>query len=159
MATTYTYPHCSINVKDNSVPLPQTTVTDQPLHMALSFLLCQKGPVNTPVVGSSTDLQNIFGAGTFDNTQPYFNHQSVFAKTAMQGGKMCVVRMIPEDAATASLVLECTLTQGPITQYVRNSDGSVQTDSNGNPSSNRCIWKSCYHYWLYSNMVYTSIRT
>ncbi|MBO7716608.1 MAG: hypothetical protein J6S85_23785 [Methanobrevibacter sp.] len=133
MANQYTYPHCSINVQDNSVPVPTTTVTDQPLHMALTFLLCQKGPVNTPTVGSSTDLQNIFGSGTFDNTQPYFNHQSVFAKTAMSGGKVCVVRLAPEDAATASLVLECTLTEGPITQYVRNSDGSIQTDTNGNP--------------------------
>ena len=132
MATNYSYPHCSINVKDDSIN-NSVVVTEDPLHMALAVIFCEKGPSYEPVIGDSVTLQNVFGSGTFNNSSTYFNHASMVPKIAMGYGKVCVVRVVPEDAATASLVLECTITEGPITQYERNSDGSVQVDSNGNP--------------------------
>ena len=133
MTTNYTYPHCTINVKDDSIVTSTNTYTPEPLHIALCVIFAEQGPAFEPVIADGTTLQDTFGTGTFNTTSPYFNHASVVAKTAMQYGLTCIVRLVPEDAATSSLVLECTLTQGPITQYQRNADGSLVINSQGNP--------------------------
>ena len=132
MATQYSYPHCSINVKDESI-VQTAVVTQDPLHMALAVVFCEKGPAYTPVIGDSITLQNTFGRGTFNNKSKYYNHASMVPQIAMGYGQVCIVRMVPEDAEISSLVLECTLTQGPITQYERNADGSLKTNANGDP--------------------------
>lgn len=130
--TTYTFPHINIDVKKEDTS-NTVAVTDKPLHMPVVFLFAEKGPEAYPTVGDSTTITNLFGSNTFNNASNYYNHQSMVAQMALGYGKIGVIRMVPNDAAYASLLLECTLTKTSMPQYQRAGDGSLLLGADGNP--------------------------
>lgn len=127
----WNYPHVDIDVRTVKAA---TTVSTQPspLHSMVTFLFTEKGPELKPVGGDGGTLPLIFGSGTFDNTKPYYNHQTMLAMRAMNANRVFVIRVVDDAAKAASLVLELTLTKGPITQYQRDANGAYILDPTTN---------------------------
>ena len=125
-----TYPSVNINIQDIGGG-SSVTVQDTPLHMPFFFLLAEKGPVGIPYYGSYADQVNTFGANTFLESAPFFQHASVFAKTAAQYQPIFVIRLADNTVAPAGLVLELIVTTTTVTQYQLDSLGAPILDSAG----------------------------
>ena len=129
---------------------------DIPQHLPLVYLFAAKGPVGRTYVDfDSVSLTQIFGDDTFDVNKKYYTHTTPFLQAAAGAGNNVVVhRLIAPDAsdvANVALYLDYLPTQVPM--YVKNTDGSVALDVDGNPivaldSSNNPItttgYKVCY---------------
>jgi len=109
MAKFKSFPHYEINVKDES-GANVLAVEELSLHRPLYFGLAEKGPINVPVYGSYSELASIFGEGTFDEYSKYFKHQTVFVKENVKYQKVFFVRVAPDTAAEAGLVIEAEVT-------------------------------------------------
>ena len=129
---------------------------DIPQHLPLMYLFAAKGPVGRTYVDfDSVSLTQIFGDDTFDVNKKYYTHTTPFLQAAAAAGNNVVVhRLIAPDAsdvANVALYLDYLPTQVPM--YVKNTDGSIALDVDGNPvvaldSSNNPItttgYKVCY---------------
>lgn len=107
-----------------------------PQHLPLFYLFAAKGPVGRTYVDfDSVSLTQLFGDDTFDVNKKYYTHVNPFLQAAASAGNNVVVhRLIAPDAkdvANVALYLDYLPTQVPI--YVKNDDGSVKLDSDGNP--------------------------
>lgn len=117
----------------STVQVPRDEVAI-PQHLPKFFLFAQKGPSTEELV-SGADLINTYGADTFDVRSKFFNHQTLFATEANANANACMIkRVIPDDAGPESNItvwLDVLTTN--VDTYERNSDGSIQTDVNGDP--------------------------
>lgn len=103
-----------------------------PQHLPKFYVFARKGlPVPELVSGSERD--QIFGSETWDLTQKYANHATVFANLVNAEGNACMIqRIIPEDANDeANLLLSLDVLPTKIDQYERNPDGSLKYDQLG----------------------------
>ena len=125
-----TFPHLNIGVYEN-VPTTAVTTEAKPLHIPVCFLFTEKGDEFTPIGGDGGTLTYLLGSSTFDNTSAYYNHASVFCETAMSSNKVYVIRVVPDDAEAANLVLQATFTQTSLTQYQKDASGALILDANG----------------------------
>lgn len=124
-----------------------------PMHLPLIYLQTPTGPVDDVVLCMPGDLERIYGSGATDYRQPYLNHATVLAKNILAQGNSIYVKRIVRPTitntvvngvstpvqsnipSTASLVLMCTVdTTTPIYEYVRDINGVVVNDVNGNPT-------------------------
>jgi len=128
-----TFPNASINLQDKSViPVPDPTVL--PLHLPLFVTFAETGPIGVPILGGTTALTNLFGSGFLNQRSPYFTHQSVFIEHALPFQQVYMVRVADPAATAASLVVMCTVTPGPITQYNRTPSGAyILNPTTGQP--------------------------
>ena len=115
----------------------QLPVSDvRPTHLPSFYIMGQKGP--TTGIYAASDLVKLYGASTFDQNKPYFNHQTRFLALAAGLGNLCkVTRIVPSDAGMkANSVVYIDIIATDIPNYDRNADGSIVKDSGGNPVVN-----------------------
>lgn len=117
----------------STLPVPRDEVAI-PQHLPKFFLFAQKGPSTEELV-SGVDLINTYGADTFDIRKQFFNHQTLFAVEANANANACMIkRVIPEDAGpVANITIWLDVLTTMVDTYLRNSDGSIKTDTNGDP--------------------------
>lgn len=104
-----------------------------PTHLPLHFLYTQWGPTDGTLVSSSS-LAATFG-DTFNQRQPWFNHNSLFAQEELkQGNQVMIKRLLPADVGPkARVLLSLDIVAEPaLPQYQRNADGTYKLDQNGN---------------------------
>lgn len=129
------YPHYNINIEDRSV---YTTVETEfmPMHRPLYAIKAQKGPIGVPIwCKDYTTAVSIFGEETFNylNTD-YFSPAAFFLISTLGNNGAFITRLADATAATASLVLECTVNENVIvTQYTKDEFGGRVLDENGDP--------------------------
>ena len=135
MAKLLPYPHYVINVDDQSRYDDAVAEEYLGLHVPLFFGKYAKGPANVPVWCEDTNsLYRIFGKEWTNNATDYFTEETFFveANFSRQAGFVC--RLVPEDAKTASILLEAHVTTGTDVQmYERNQYGVIVKDDNGDP--------------------------
>lgn len=122
--------------QDLSTRTPVSSPLAVPQHLPKIYLFAEKGPLGPTYVDfDNVSLTQLYGDVTFDTNSKYFTHQTVFAQRVAASANNCVIhRLSPEDAkdrANVAIYLDVLQTQVPV--YVKNSDGSLDLDANGNP--------------------------
>lgn len=104
-----------------------------PQHLPKFFLFTEKGTTKPSLVGGAKMLQS-YGVRSFDKLQPYFNHATLFATNIVsQANTLMVQRVIPDDAnPEANFTLYMDILADKVPNYLRNSDGAIATDADGN---------------------------
>lgn len=107
-----------------------------PQHLPKIFIFAEKGQVGPQYVDfDSVSLTQLYGDDTFDVNKKYYTHQTPFLQTIASAGNNCVVHRLvapdAKDAANLALYLDVLPTQVPL--YVKNSDGSLDLNSEGQP--------------------------
>lgn len=98
-------------------------VDPMPSHLPLVFVLAEKGQ-EEPLLADYARLVNEFGAATFNESGPYFTHQTRLLNImASNGNAVMIQRVKPQNAATARvrLSVESRVIQsagGPKTQLI-----------------------------------------
>lgn len=108
-------------------------VLETPQHCPKFFLMTQKGPMEPMLVDGSL-MTELYGAYSFDPRSPYFNHQTLFANLVVgEGNNVVIQRCVPADAnPPANATLYIDVVKDNIPNYLRNSDGSIVEDQDGN---------------------------
>lgn len=124
-----------LGVQDDStkplVPVPEVL----PTHLPKIYTYAQTGP-STPQLVVGDSMTQMYGADSFDYRKPYATHATALINTVnKKGNSMMLQRVVPADApppANGRLWLDVL---GPIQvpNYQRNIDGSIKTDTSGNP--------------------------
>lgn len=130
----YTHPHFVVRTKDESGST-RTRIVNYPLHRPIFFGFAERGLPNVPFWGDYTKLEKQFGASTFDALSKYYGSNQLFAvKGALPNQAVFFTRLIPDDAKTSTVVIECHLTENvQVTQYKRDALGGIVYDSSLNP--------------------------
>ena len=115
------------------VPVPPLEI---PQHLPKLYLFAEKGPIGPTYVDfDQVSLTQLFGDDTFDVNKKYYTHQSPFVQAIASAGNNCVIHRLcapdAKDKANIALYLDVLPTQVPL--YVKNSDGSLDLDTNGAP--------------------------
>ena len=127
MARFKDHPHPIINVKDES-QVDVLITEDLPLHRPLFLSFAEKGKPNEIQYGTYSELIKKVGEGTFDEFSPYFKHPNLFMRLAAQNQPIFFSRLVPDDAETASEVIEAHVWNADIPQWVRDVNGRFITD-------------------------------
>lgn len=105
-----------------------------PTHLPKTYIYAQKGPTIPQLVegGSRT---SIYGVDSFDVRKKWANHATVLSNLVnAEGNAQMTERIIPADAGPESNVLiSLDVLPTTVPDYVRNSDGSIQLDVDGDP--------------------------
>jgi len=125
-----------LGTRDLSTRVVPANPLSIPQHLPKFYIFAEKGPLGPNYVDfGSSSITYLYGDNTFDWTQKYFTHQTVFLNRAAANGNNCVVhRLVANDAkdtANFTLYLDVLPTHVPL--YVKNSDGSLKLDANGDP--------------------------
>lgn len=125
-----TFPRMIWNVKDESIrEVP--VINNDPLHFPVFAGFAQRG--KGIMFGDYSDLSGRFGTKTFQANTDYFKHPNLFASLGLQTQRLFFCRLIPDDAATASAVLECKIKKDvEIPQYEVDAMGKRIEDEEGN---------------------------
>jgi hypothetical protein len=122
------HPTVNINVIDRS----RTTFTRSnvlPFHTPLFPIQAAKGPDGLKWIDNYNYAVSLYGADTFDPNSKWYTRESLYMQTALQSGNACyAIRLIDNNAAPASLVLEAQLQHLNVPQYQRDSDGNFILD-------------------------------
>ena len=105
-----------------------------PTHLPKFIIHAEKGPLTNQLVNGDLRTE-LYGVNTFDDRKPYFNHQTLGSNIAMaNGNNQYILRVIPDDAGPrANFLLSLDVLPTKITQYQRNTDGSIKLDVTGTP--------------------------
>jgi len=123
-----------LGAKDMSMkPQPPKAVII-PTHLPLTFGYAAAGPTTKELVDGPR-LMGLYGSETFDRGLPYFNHATRMAELmSAAGNAMMFVRILPNDNDTiANFTMYLDILKDNINVLVRNDDGSVYYDVNGDP--------------------------
>ncbi len=123
MSRPKTFPGVNLNVQDIIPPAVAPAILDT-LHAPWFGVFAEKGDPLEPFWGTGTEHATRFGALTFDKTGPFYNHQTLYAETAMALQPVWTSRLVPEDAEIGGFVLEMHWRFDSITQYQKNPDGT-----------------------------------
>lgn len=122
-------------IQDVSFKTLAPQALEQPVLMPKYYTYAQKGKNDKayPVVGDSR--ASIFGAASFDPLQPYANHATIWSNAASAAGTTQMQkRVVPVDAPPpAALRLYLDLLPTQVQDFLRNPDGTYQTDQAGAP--------------------------
>lgn len=133
MISSSSYPHVQYAVVDGSI---YDIVEQQilPLFRPIFFMVTQEGKPGVPVFKNTVDaFKRVFGAETFNElNKTYFGNESAFIKGIMQDCGAFIVRMVPEDANTATMALFVTTELKEIPQWERDVSGAIIMEG-GNP--------------------------
>lgn len=105
-----------------------------PTHLPKTYIYAQKGPIIPQLVVGDSRIQ-IYGIDTFDVRKKYANHATVLCNLVnAEGNAQMIERILPVDAGPeANVLLSLDVLPTMIPDYVRNTDGSISTDVNGDP--------------------------
>lgn len=129
MAKVYTYPHWETYVIDRSIyqALQRETL---PLFLPIFFMRAAQGPSGVPVwTPDYNSAVASFGEGTFTEGTPYFSREALYLKGLFSRQGAFIVRMTPNDASYASLVLELRVKKVQVKQYQRDAKGQYVLDA------------------------------
>jgi len=103
-----------------------------PQHCAKIYIYAQKGPSKPQLVVGDSRI-DLFGADTFDMRKKFANHATLLSNLInAEGNAAMVERIRPIDAGPESnFLLSLDVLPTSVIQYVRNVDGSFQTDVAG----------------------------
>lgn len=120
-------------IKGDAVQIP-TQSRPTPQHLPKIFTFAQKGDTEEKLL-VGVERENIYGSATFVAGSPYFTHATLFANALNAEANACIYkRLIPEDAGPRSnLTLWLDVLKSTVDLYERNRDGSIKTDSFGDP--------------------------
>lgn len=125
-----------LGTKDSSTRVLPSSSLDLPQHLPKIYLFAEKGPMGSHYLDlNQASLTKVYGDATFDVNKKYYTHQTLFAQAVASAGNSLVVHRLAapdaKDVANLALYLDVLPTQVPL--YVKNSDGSLALDTNGNP--------------------------
>lgn len=125
-----------LGTKDSSTRVVPQSSLEFPQHLPKLYIFAEKGPVGPSYLDlGSASLTQVYGDETFNVNKKYYTHQTPFLQAIASAGNNCMVhRLVAPDAkdvANVALYLDVLPTQVPL--YVKQSDGSVELDSNGAP--------------------------
>lgn len=126
--------------KDESQQALVAELEQTPIHLALLYLLAQRGPEYPVLCGPNGDLGRIFGSDTLNVRSKFFTHQTEMAKTiTAEANAVLIKRLFPTDSATAGLTLVATIkrklpsltTEGITNRRARDAFGAFLSRANG----------------------------
>lgn len=134
--TSSAYPHFKFTgVHDLSTRLPAPAPLVSPQHFPLWFIRAPKGDdVDLLNIPTYNDAVRLLGEDAFDERKPYFNHQTLGLRLALQNGNACYVKRItttgptnsPTPLKKATAVVMATVDSNtPIYKYQRDENGRV----------------------------------
>jgi hypothetical protein len=126
----------ALDTRDLSTRVPPSSPLEISQHLLKRYLFAEKGPIGPSYVDfDKVSLIQQYGDATFDINKKYYTHQTVFVQALASVGNNCVVhRLVTSNAKdVANLALYLDLLPIKVPLYVRNSDGLLDLDSNGNP--------------------------
>lgn len=105
-----------------------------PQHLAKFYIYAKKGPT-TPQLVSGAARTQMYGEDSFDLRKKWANHSTLFANLInAEGNAQMIERVVPDDAGPeANMLLSMDVLPTQLPLYLRNSDGSIQLDTNGLP--------------------------
>lgn len=113
-------------IKDESGRAPVVEPELIPSHLAHTFIFAERGLL-TPQLVVGDSLTTMYGAKSFDYRSKFANHQTVLVNTINgEANSQMVQRVVPADAATATLVLWLDVVADDVAQFERNLDGSFK---------------------------------
>ena len=105
-----------------------------PIHLPLSFLLTEWGPVDDAIMVGGSGFSSIFGSKSFDPTSPYFTHQAELIQRVLAKGNVAFIRrLVPADASSARFRLSLDVVEDDVPVYKRKANGTYELDGSGNP--------------------------
>lgn len=118
-----------LGAKDNSRGATVEQSDLVPQHCPLVFTWGQRGSLDR-VLGGASDHISQYGAETFNSAGKFYNHQTAFAELFnISANRKLMQRLVPDDIGPkANVRIYLDILQTPITNYLRNSDGSIATD-------------------------------
>lgn len=124
-------------IKADIPPVLSNQGLKQPQHIPKVYIFAEKGKTGDQFIDlANTDLVQLYGEKTFDVTDKYYSHSTPFAELFAKNANNFVVHKVPgqnaKDVANLALYLDILETNVPI--YVKNSDGSLKLDNNGQPT-------------------------
>ena len=122
-------PHVvDLYTKDSSIVQAAREAEAIPQHCPKVFFFAERG-TEGEWLGGGAEREKQYGAVTFDERSPYFNHATQLANVVNTQGNVCMYkRVVPDNAgprANYTLWLDVLETQVDI--YERNVDGSFKT--------------------------------
>lgn len=118
---------------DQSVPEKVLTQAGVPIHLPLMFTFSPKGDPNDAYVVSGDNLKAMYGDEVISLKSPYTTFNTPYLELFnRKANEIMVQRLVPDDAATASLRLYAEVLETKVPDYERNADGSVLYE-NGSP--------------------------
>lgn len=123
--------------RDLSIRTIPTEPLQIPQHLPKFYLFSNQGPLGDTYVDlDEVSISKLYGQEAFDVNSKYFKHQTPFIQTAVASGNNCVIHRLnaanSEGLARVALYLDYCVDM--VTQYVRNPDGTLLLDVNGNPT-------------------------
>lgn len=105
-----------------------------PTHLPKTYIYAQKGPATPQLVEGSSRV-SIYGVDSFDVRKKWANHATVLSNLVnAEGNAQMIERIIPADAGPeANVLLSLDVLPVDVPDYVRNTDGSIQVDVDGDP--------------------------
>ena len=123
-------------IKDESVVQLLAEPEQIPQHFPFIYIQASQGTLEPTVLGGG-DLTRIYGDDIVDVRKPFFNHAVDMAATIIsQGNSIITQRLVSGAYATSSMTLVATAdaTAAVIQDYVRDGNGNVVLDVNGDPT-------------------------
>lgn len=124
-----------LGVQDDSTrplaPVPEVL----PTHLPKVYTYAQTGPSDPQLVVGDAMTQ-MYGVDSFDYRKPWATHATALINTVnAKGNSMMMQRVVPADAPPPSNGRLWLDVLGPIQvpNWQRNIDGSIKTDTNGDP--------------------------
>lgn len=123
-----------LGISDISGQQIATQSRPAPQHLPKFFTFAEKGTTKEMLL-VGVERENIYGSKTFEHGSAYFTHATLFANAVNAEGNACIYkRIVPEDAGPrANLTLWLDVLKATVDLYERNIDGSIKTDSLGDP--------------------------
>lgn len=122
---------------DRSTRVVPAGSTSKPQHLPVIYLFAEKGPLGRNYVDlGKTDLASLYGDDSFNVNKKYFTHQTPFAMALAAAGNNFVVHRVIDQAAkdVANIAMYLDVLPAQVPLYVKNSDGSVLLNSQGEPT-------------------------
>lgn len=106
----------------------------RPTHLPKVYIYAEKGDTNPHLVVGDSRTQ-IYGENTFDMRKPWANHATLFSNLInAEGNAQMMERVRPADAGPeANILLSLDVLPTQVTDYERNTDGSIKLDANDDP--------------------------
>lgn len=123
-------------INDKSFRMLPTAVTNIPQHLPKFYVRASKGPVGDNYVDFNvTNLNNLYGAESFEEGSKFFTHQVPFITGAAgHGNNMVIHRVIGPDAEdVANVTIYVDVAKADVVVYEKNEDGSLVYDAEGLP--------------------------
>ena len=119
-------------IDDQSVPPLVPSPVQTAIHIPMIFGYASKGPTNDAFLVSGDSLFSLYGKDVIDLKGPYATFNTPFLKMFNEAANTIMFqRIVGDDAKSASLRDYMEVIKTKVPNYLRNPDGSVQIDENG----------------------------